>query len=402
MKKWALRIGLFVGSPLLVLLVIELAWRMVGDPRIAANEAWLATRPDHFQLASRGMIQHDNDPKISFVLTPGFQAKVGGNQYVINSHGIRGEEFPTTKPVGTKRILILGDSYAFGFGVDEADTISTQLQRRLQPTSPNLQVLNMGVPGYQTGQEYHRLTRDGLRFSPDIVVLVYYANDNVKAVFRWDPRLRLTYVDELPLPLGLKNLMARSILYAKATKGYTATIDDQLNSRGPMGLKHNWPTTRIRLDAIHQLCKQSKVALVCVAIPALDTSAAFIDPSHDFNTDHNRVLAYLADLGLPTIDFRSSLLRWSLGSNTNLPSTAIQSPSTLRNHIAKQFNQPASKISATLMMQGLETLKVSPKPIENTFVGPVPPKKDSHLNPEGYSLIAKELAALIQERQLLR
>lgn len=401
MKKWALRIGLFVGSPLLMLLVVEFAWRMIGDPRVAANEAWLATRPDHFQLASMGMIQHDDDPQISFALTPGFQARIGGNQYVINSHGMRGEEVSVTKPAKTKRILVLGDSYAFGFGVDEDDTISTQLQRRLKPAAPNVQVLNMGVPGYQTGQEYQRLTRDGLRFSPDIVVLVYYANDNVRSVFQWDPRLRLTYVDELPLPLGLRRFMARSILYAKATKGYTATIHDQLNSRGAMGLKHNWPTTQDRLRAIDQVCKQNQIALVCVAIPALDTSAAFIDSSHDFNTDHNRVLTHLADIGWPTIDFRSSLMKWSLG-DSNLPKAVIQSPTTLRNHIAEQLKQPASKVSATLIMQGLEALEISPKPIENTFVGPVPPKKDSHLNPEGYSLIATELAALIQERQLLR
>lgn len=402
MRKWLLRIGLVVGSPLLVLLLIELVWHMIGDPRIAENEVWLSTRPDHFKLPSLGLIQNHEDPEISFRLTPGFRAEVAGNKYEINSHGMRGEEVPIAKPAGTRRILVLGDSYAFGFGVDQEDTIATQLQRTMKAEFKDLQVLNMGVPGYQTGQELKAFAGDGMRFSPDVVILIYYANDNVRAVFQWDPRLRLTYVDELPLPRGLKHFMARSILYAKITKSYTATIGDQLNSRGPMGLKHNWPTTSARLQAMQRLCQQHGVALVFVALPALSSSAEFIDPTHDFNVDHNRVIKRAAELGLPTVDFRASLLRWALSGKGDLPDTALASPTTLRSYIAKRLGQPASKVSVALVFQTLEALKVAPRPIESVFVGPERPKMDSHLNSEGYGLLVREVANLIRARKLLR
>ena len=402
MKKWTLRICLLVGGPLLALLLVESIWQLIGDPRIAANDSWLATRPAHFQLPTLGLIQSDPDPQVSFRLTPGFSAEVEGKRYTVNQHGMRGEDLPIEKPAGSKRILVLGDSYAFGFGVDDEDTISAQLERALRPDTPSLQVLNMGVPGYQSGQELKVLERDGMQFSPDVVVLVYYANDNVKAAFHWDPRLRLTYVDELGLPHSLKQFLARSIIYSKVTKAYTATLGDELNSRGPMGLKHNWSTTAARLTAIRDLCKQRGAALIVVALPGLDSSTDFIDPDHDFNVDQDRVLQHTAKLGAPTIDFRATLLRWSLGDDGTLPASALESPVALRADIARRINRPATEVTVADIFQSLVTSGVTPKPIERAFVGPEPPLKDSHLNAEGYQLLAAELAALIRARKLLR
>jgi len=401
-KKWALRISLVIGSPLLVLLLIELVWHLIGDPRIAANEAWLSTRPAHFRLPTLGLIQGDPDPQVSFRLTPGFSAEIEGNQYTVNQHGMRGEDVSVEKPAGSRRILVLGDSYAFGFGVDDKDTISAQLQRALRTDTPDLQVLNMGVPGYQSGQELKVLERDGMRFSPDVVALIYYANDNVTASFHWDPRLRLTYVDELPLPHDLKQTMARSILYAKVTKAYTATLEDELKSRGPMGLQHNWPTTAARLAKIHALCEQRGVALIVVALPGLNSSTEFINPTHDFNVDHDRVLQHTTQLGILTIDFRATLLGWSLGGEARLPASALASPMSLRAYIATRMDRPAAAISVPDIFQGLDALQVTPKPVEQTFVGPQPPLQDSHLNASGYRLLVAELAAMIRARELLR
>ena len=142
--------------------------------------------------------------------------------------------------------------------------------------------------------------------------------------------------------------------------------------------------------------------MVFVAIPALNSSADFIDPTHDFNVDHNRVLKRAGELGLSAIDFRASPLRWALSGKGDLPDTALDSPTTLRSYIAKRLGQPDSKVTVPLVFRGLEALKVVPRPVENLFVGPAQPKKDSHLNPEGYGLLAREIAALVLERKLLR
>jgi hypothetical protein len=75
-----------------------------------------------------------------------------------------------------KRIVVVGDSVAFGSGVDDADTFS----ERLQTTGSSFEVANLAVSGYGTDQELLRLEREGLALDPDVVVLsVCLSNDLV-------------------------------------------------------------------------------------------------------------------------------------------------------------------------------------------------------------------------------
>ena len=80
----------------------------------------------------------------------------------------------------------------------------------------------------------------------------------------------------------------------------------------------------------------------------------------------------------------------------------LQHPGSSCKIVLKEDGQPDSKVTVALIFQGLEALNVVPRPVENLFVGPGQPKKDSHLNPEGYGLLAREIAALILQRKLLR
>jgi lysophospholipase L1-like esterase len=92
----------------------------------------------------------------------------------INRLGYRGREVPPVKPVDVKRILFLGDSNTFGYGVEEEERFSDILARSLPQ---NYQTINLGVFGYGTDQEALLLERSGLRFTPDVVVLGFSAGD---------------------------------------------------------------------------------------------------------------------------------------------------------------------------------------------------------------------------------
>lgn len=92
----------------------------------------------------------------------------------INTHGFRGPERGYEKPVGTRRVVVLGDSYVWGFGVEEAEIFTTLIENRL---GPKLQVINLGVSGYSTDQELLLYRNEGHRYSPDAVVLVVASND---------------------------------------------------------------------------------------------------------------------------------------------------------------------------------------------------------------------------------
>jgi len=91
----------------------------------------------------------------------------------INSHGLRDDEVPRDKPPGRKRIVVLGDSYTWGFGVEQPQ-IFTEL---LEASLTGVDVINAGVSGYATDQELLWLQSEGMSFSPDLVLLVFTGND---------------------------------------------------------------------------------------------------------------------------------------------------------------------------------------------------------------------------------
>ncbi len=99
--------------------------------------------------------------------------------YDINSWGLRDKEFPREKPKGTKRILMLGDSFTEGDGVREEETFSARLQVMLDSTfgTGAWQVINAGVGSYSPLLEYLSLTSKGLAFAPDLVILNFDLSD---------------------------------------------------------------------------------------------------------------------------------------------------------------------------------------------------------------------------------
>ena len=100
-----------------------------------------------------------------------------------NSQGVRGvREYPLAKGTDT-RIVVIGDSYTFGEGVNDDRTFAAGLERMVE----HCEVLNLGVHGYGTDQQLLRLELDGLKYRPDIVLLGYYEDDV--------PRNRLSFRD---------------------------------------------------------------------------------------------------------------------------------------------------------------------------------------------------------------
>jgi hypothetical protein len=92
-----------------------------------------------------------------------------------NSVGMREREFDVTKKPGTKRILIIGDSIAFGTGVDAEWRFSDFLSRSL---GPDVEVLNAGVSGWGPDQELLYYETRGRELHPDVVILTFtMAND---------------------------------------------------------------------------------------------------------------------------------------------------------------------------------------------------------------------------------
>ena len=93
----------------------------------------------------------------------------------VNSLGLRGGELPAQKPA--LRVLMLGDSFTQGYGVEENQTFSSLLEARLRTDGLDAEVINAGVVSYSPIVEYLYLKTRGLALKPDVVVLNFDMSD---------------------------------------------------------------------------------------------------------------------------------------------------------------------------------------------------------------------------------
>jgi hypothetical protein len=134
--------------------------------------------PKMMSLDDRLGWRHSRDVSRSHVSNSGERVLV-----VQNANGHRGPYRSDAKPAGVFRVLALGDSFTEGSDVDEKDLFSA----RAESAEPGLEVLNAGVGGYGTVQEYTYLRTEGLRFKPDLVALLLYENDLVDNTMPYYP-----------------------------------------------------------------------------------------------------------------------------------------------------------------------------------------------------------------------
>lgn len=122
------------------------------------------------------------DETLGWRNVPNWSATTRGCPLSINSHGLRDREYTYEKPSGMRRVLVLGDSFAWGYGVGDEDIFSKVLERRFESEGRAWQVINTGVSGWGTDQQYLFLTGEGFRYQPDVVVLALYLLNDPREV----------------------------------------------------------------------------------------------------------------------------------------------------------------------------------------------------------------------------
>jgi hypothetical protein len=98
------------------------------------------------------------------------------NHIVVNSLGLRDREIKVNRPHGRRRILIVGDSIAFGSGLDAGERFSDVLGREL---GDSVEVINAGVPGWGNDQEMLFYEKRLRVLKPDVVVLEFTGGNDV-------------------------------------------------------------------------------------------------------------------------------------------------------------------------------------------------------------------------------
>ena len=103
----------------------------------------------------------------------------------ISSQALRDRELAVPKPDGIFRILVLGDSIAFGHAVSAREAFPKQLEDRVRIRGGAGEVINAGVSGYTAYNELHYYLERGRRFEPDLVVVAFCMNDVADPYLHW-------------------------------------------------------------------------------------------------------------------------------------------------------------------------------------------------------------------------
>ena len=102
----------------------------------------------------------------------------GSWQFRVNGQGFRDDEdYEFSKPLGRRRVLVLGDSHTQGFEARQEAIFPKVLERRLRARGVDAQVLNTGISGFGTAEQLMFLEHEGMKYHPDAVVLAFFAND---------------------------------------------------------------------------------------------------------------------------------------------------------------------------------------------------------------------------------
>jgi hypothetical protein len=195
-----------------------------------------------FWVRDGGAFPHLNvyveDPKLGVRLRPGAEERVrfAGNPPTsvrVNSEGYRGAEWPAPKD---DEIVVVGDSQAFGLGVEENETFSASLAQ-----SMNVTVRNLGVPTYGP-PEYNAILEEQLakRKAKTVVYLVNVSNDFFEAARPnttrhavWDGWA----VRRETAPATIRDFPGRSWLYGRshafyALRRWAYSLEPQIDERG--------------------------------------------------------------------------------------------------------------------------------------------------------------------------
>lgn len=226
-----------------------------------------------------------------------------GWSFKTNGQGFRGRELAKTGP-GIRRILALGDSFTFGWGVSRGKAYPHQLEGRLKAAGQKAAVFNAGVPGYNTAQEACLLEDILGAAAPHVVLLGYVVNDaepqhtvgaSPDAEHRYVKLWLLERAKELVNRLGSD----RDPIFELGYRRHSLNYLEGFEARSP-----KWRESRAALARMARLCQDRKVPLLVFLLPDFDEH---FDESYGPAPIHAKVKQWGKELGLPVYDLLDRL-----------------------------------------------------------------------------------------------
>lgn len=312
------------------------------------------------------------DAKLGWRMTPNirldFRWYWGETSTIVtNSFGFRDVEHARERPEGVRRVVVLGDSHTFGYGV-QADETFTSVARALLP---GVEILNLAETGYNTRQSRAMFLEQGAAFLPDVVVLAFAQNDvthqvipSVVAVTAKEEReswlVRNSYLGQF---LRDRVNSSRSLVRLCVSLGIKEDLGgyELLNTNVrpalrdyPPELAREWEETCGELRLLRDDCASAGSRLLVVTVPALQT------------VDRSRLERSLTYLDYAPGDF--------------------------------DLEKPYRQLRESCAADGIAFLDAHPAFVESQRAGKPPHlEHDLHINARGHRVMAELLAPRLKE-----
>jgi hypothetical protein len=357
---------------LTLLLVIEAGVRIYyaaankvpphGDLSVAREWKWVQSRLQDGKVNFDTRFEYDIDMgwknAANINTTPQYQGSIR-----TNAIGMRNDEnFSTAPTPGKPRLMIVGDSYSFGFGVSNEDTYAYQLAKVM----PDWDVMNLAVSATGTDQHYLMYERVGEQFKPNIVLLGFYVLDYNRNTYSFRDYAKPMYVPNADGSLTLTNVpvLAPEQLIAQYRSGEKTiggwhysyllasikqVLTDRLKrDRGPNSLARRTLTgimekfsTRVRANGA------TPVWVVFPIDDILENEVSKYKEISDFSVSEAK------RLGMPVLDLEP-YYREYLKNNPDSP--PLWRPANIGGHLSAEGNKvSAQAIHAFLAQQSLLT-----------------------------------------------
>jgi hypothetical protein len=260
---WKARLGLVFVGLLIPLVFGEILLRVAG-----------AILPGDYQTVSFAEAHPEfgrrNKPGAGWKKTSEFTSWIE-----VNSKGLRGAEIDYPKPAGEYRILVIGDSFTF------TQLLETRLNAEAGGT---YRVLNAGSNGWATANEAVYLTKEGVKFKPDLVVVALYLGNDISDNYRRVATVQNAVEADLNLRgadafEGPRRVLRKSELYTVFESGVLAKLpwwgDDGGSSssdrRAPRTLEEAqeaWAITEGLLDRMRDVSESQGARFMVLVVPS--------------------------------------------------------------------------------------------------------------------------------------
>ena len=286
---------LLLVSSLLALIVAEFifrAYKQIGWQRAVKyhqHMLYLMLPDSPLEYALRPGVNRENE-----VVDSGIKWS-----YQLNADGFRGDEFDVQS--NNKRVLFIGDSYTFGWGVDQQEVLPYQLEQLLAgpPYAMDVDIYNLGVPGYNTVQEFHLLNQVLDRYSPELVMVGYVMNDaQPQANVHERPSVRYRYVRSWLLAF-IKEQYNYYMHEGEAVLATGLNLPDTDFVSSVVENQPKWVATRQALTDMADLARSRDIPFILVVFPSFNMH---LDRRYPFRPIHDEVNAWSAEAGVTSVD----------------------------------------------------------------------------------------------------